>query len=153
MSQALSIEEILNLVPQQAPFRFIDGISEIDEDHIVGHYTFKPTESFYEGHFPGNPVTPGVILLETIAQTAVVAFGIYLVSLTADKSVISQYLTLFSDANVEFYQPVYPGDTVTIEAKKIFFRRMKLKVAASLVNQKGQVVAEATLSGMGVKQT
>ena len=69
---------ILNNVPQQYPFRFIDEILELDDEHIVGAYRFREDEYFYQGHFPGQPITPGVILIETMAQTGVVAFGLYL---------------------------------------------------------------------------
>ena len=72
-----TIEEVLSLIPQQYPFRFIDGILEMDEEHIVGTYRFREDEYFYRGHFPSQPITPGVILIETMAQTGVVAFGIY----------------------------------------------------------------------------
>ncbi len=58
MSTGLSHDEILALVPQQAPFRFIDNIVSVNEDGIVGQYTFKEDETFYAGHFPGQPVTP-----------------------------------------------------------------------------------------------
>ncbi|MEO1575848.1 MAG: beta-hydroxyacyl-ACP dehydratase, partial [Pseudomonadota bacterium] len=61
----MTLDELLQAVPQQAPFRFIDTIVEVDDDHIVGRYTFRPDEFFYAGHFPGQPVTPGVILIET----------------------------------------------------------------------------------------
>jgi 3-hydroxyacyl-[acyl-carrier-protein] dehydratase len=71
-------ERVLALVPQRRPFRFIEEILELDEEHIVGAYRFRSDEYFYPGHFPGLPVTPGVILIETMAQTGVVAFGLYL---------------------------------------------------------------------------
>ena len=71
-------ERILAMVPQQHPFRFIEEILELDEEHIVGVYRFRSDEYFYRGHFPGLPITPGVILIETMAQTGVVAFGLYL---------------------------------------------------------------------------
>ena len=69
---------ILNSVPQQYPFRFIDEILELDDEHIVGSYRFREDEYFYQGHFPDQPITPGVILIETMAQMGVVAFGLYL---------------------------------------------------------------------------
>ena len=73
-----TIKTILMAVPQQAPFRFIDDILEVDERRITGGYRFREDEYFYRGHFPGRPVTPGVILIEAMAQTGVVAFGLYL---------------------------------------------------------------------------
>ena len=74
----LSPEEVLELLPQQEPFRFVDEILEVDEDHIVAQYRFRPDADFYRGHFPGDPITPGVILLESLAQVGVVALGIYI---------------------------------------------------------------------------
>ena len=71
----LNPEEVLELLPQQEPFRFIDEILEVDEDHIVARYRFRPDADFYRGHFPGDPITPGVILLESLAQVGVVALG------------------------------------------------------------------------------
>ncbi len=150
MSQALSADEVLALVPQQAPFRFIDEIISMDEAHIVGRYTYKTNESFYAGHFPNKPVTPGVILLETMAQTGVVAYGLYLLSLQLERSELGQWLTLFSDAEVEFSRPVYPGEQVTITAKKIFWRRMKLKAQVEMHNAAGELVASCVVAGMGV---
>ncbi len=145
-------DELLNLIPQQAPFRFIDKIIEVDDESIVGQYTFKQDETFYQGHFPGNPVTPGVILLETMAQTALVAFGLYLGEKDKGLEEIQKWLTLFSDANVEFSKPVFPGDTVTVVGKKIFWRRMKLKVSAVMTNQDGIEVSRGELSGVGGRQ-
>src|SRR4030042_2600150 len=71
-------KKILEMVPQRPPVRFIEDILELDEDHIVGAYRFRSDEYFYRGHFPGMPITPGVILIETMAQTGVVAFGLSL---------------------------------------------------------------------------
>jgi 3-hydroxyacyl-[acyl-carrier-protein] dehydratase len=147
---SLSHSDILDLVPQRAPFRFIDEILELDEEHIVACYTFRPDESFYAGHFPGNPITPGVILLETMAQTGVVAFGIYLVSQQMPVEQIRKTLTVFTDAEVEFSGMVRPGEKVIIRAKKRYFRRMKLKVDAEIESEQGTVVCSGSISGMGV---
>ena len=64
----LSPAEVLELLPQREPFRFVDEFIVVDEEHIKARYRFRPEADFYRGHFPGNPVTPGVILLEAIAQ-------------------------------------------------------------------------------------
>ena len=145
-------EDILELVPQQPPFRFIDDIIELSDDGIVSSYKFKPDETFYAGHFPGNPVTPGVILLETMAQTGVVAYGIYLASKQMTRDEIQKTLTFFTEAEVEFTGLVRPGDRVVIRAKQIYFRRLKLKVEAEITLKNGDVVCSGTIAGMGVRQ-
>ena len=147
----LTHEEILELIPQQSPFRFIDEIIELNENGITATYTFKPDEFFYAGHFPGNPITPGVILLETMAQTGVVAYGIYLASMELTSEEIQSILTVFTEAEVEFSGVVRPGDTVIIRAKKKYFRRLKLKVEAEITLENGTTVCSGAIAGMGVK--
>lgn len=147
----LTKSQVLELVPQAVPFRFIDEILQLDDEGIVASYQFKNNESFYEGHFPGNPITPGVILLETAAQAAVVAYGIYICAKTLPDENVKNILTLFTDAQVEFSGSVKPGDKVIVSAKKIFFRRLKLKSEFVMKLESGQVVCSGTLSGMGVK--
>lgn len=150
---ALSVEEVLSLVPQQRPFRFIDRILHLDENRVVGEYTYRPDESFYAGHFPKDPVTPGVILLETMCQIGLVALGLYLVGLEVPKEEVSKWVTLFADAQVEFEQVVLPGQTVRVESEKIFWRRKKLKTQVTLtLADSGLLVARGTVSGMGVQR-
>jgi len=142
------VNEILERIPQQPPFRFIDRIVSVDENRIVGEHTFQPDAWFYRGHFPGDPVTPGVILLETICQTGLVAFGIHL--LATEGQVDDRLITLFTDAKVEFEAMVPPGEKVRVEAKRISWRRRKLVVNATLTRSDGVVAARGTVAGMGV---
>lgn len=153
MTSVLSPDSLLDYIPQQTPFRFIDKIISVNEEGIEGQYTYKENESFYAGHFPGNPVTPGVILLETMAQTGVVAFGLYLVAKEKGDCELTKWLTLFSDAKVEFLKPVKPLETVTIIAKKLRWRRMKLRVSVVMKNEQGEIVCEGEIAGMGVKKS
>ena len=146
----LTPDEVLALVPQQPPFRFLDEILEIDEQAITGAYRFKQDESFYAGHFPGMPITPGVILLETMAQTGVVALGIYLKALEVDADELRRWTSIFTDAEVEFLAGVLPGERVICRGEKIFWRRNKLKSRVEM-KRDGQLVASCTLSGLGVR--
>jgi len=147
------VKNILSLVPQQYPFRFIDDIIEMDTDRIVGTYRFREDEYFYEGHFPGQPVTPGVILIETMAQTGVVAFGIYLLKqqgLSFDQ--IKQLVTLFAMVDdCEFNGIVNPGEKVIIKGEKVYLRRGNLKTKVSIERENGDIVCSGVLTGKGVE--
>ena len=140
-------EEVLQAIPQQEPFRFIDEVLELGDDHIVASTTFRPDADFYRGHFPGNPITPGVLLLETMAQAGVVAHGIYLLGSDPDRP---RMLTLFTDATVEFNGVVRPGQRVITRGKKLVFRRLFLRSAVEMTLEDGTVVCSGTLAGMGV---
>jgi 3-hydroxyacyl-[acyl-carrier-protein] dehydratase len=149
------IQEVLDLVPQQAPFRFIDEIISLDEEQIVGAYRFRENEYFYRGHFPGHPITPGVILIEAMAQVGVVAFGIYLLAYQKNirPSQMNVPLSLFSLAdNVEFKGRVAPGERVIITGKKIYFRKNMIKANVSMERENGEIVCVGKLAGMGVDQ-
>lgn len=151
MAEPLTPTEVLALVPQQEPFRFLDEILEVDADHIVSRYTFRPEADFYRGHFPGNPITPGVLLIEAMAQTGVVALGIYLVGRERGRDEVRRVLTVFTDVTADFSGVVKPGETVTISARKVFFRRMKLRSEVEMNRADGTLVASATLAGMGIE--
>jgi 3-hydroxyacyl-[acyl-carrier-protein] dehydratase len=146
----LSPEEVLALIPQQEPFRFIDEILELDDEHIVASYRFREDADFYRGHFPGNPVTPGVILTEAMAQTGVVALGIYLYAREFSAEEVEKLVTVFTDANVEFSGLVKPGDRVLTTGRKKFFRRKKLRAEVEMRLEDGTIVCSGELSGMGV---
>lgn len=148
----LTPAQVLELLPQQEPFRFVDEILEVSEDHIVARYRFRPDSDFYRGHFPGDPVTPGVILLESLAQTGVVALGIYAIALEHGVEGVKNRLAFFSDANVDFTGVVKPGDRVTTSAKKVFFRRNKFRSEATMTLDDGTVVLSGTISGVGVER-
>jgi len=150
MASELTPAEVLARLPQQEPFRFIDEILEIDADHIVASYTWRPDADFYRGHFPGNPVTPGVLLIECMAQAGVVAQGIWLVTRDGGAEAAEKLVTVFTDADVEFSGLVPPGATVRVEGRKEFFRRNKLRARVQMTLADGQVVCSGTLSGMGV---
>ncbi len=145
-------EELLELIPQKPPFRFIDEILELSDQHIVGRYRFQPTEFYYSGHFPGNPITPGVILLEAMAQIGIVGLGMHLLSKDLDAEEIKRHTTFFTDAQVEFSHPVLPGELITTKAERIFWRQKKIRSKVEAINEQGKIVASGTVSGMGVRQ-
>jgi 3-hydroxyacyl-[acyl-carrier-protein] dehydratase len=149
--QILTGPEILDLLPQQRPFRFVDEIVEVDEQRIAGRYTFRADEWFYAGHFPGRPVTPGVILLEAMCQVGVVSLGIYLFALEHSLEEARDWTTLFVDAESEFFRSVHPGESVTIRGERIFWRRNKLRSRVEMFGADGALVAQTTASGLGVR--
>jgi 3-hydroxyacyl-[acyl-carrier-protein] dehydratase len=135
---------VLAVVPHRAPFRFIDEILELDDAHIVAAYRFQPDAEFYRGHFPGNPITPGVLLVEAMAQAGVVAHGIYLLGGDVGMQ------TLFTEIAVEFTGIVRPGQRVLVSGRKLVFRRRLLRSAVEMTLEDGTAVCSGTLAGMGV---
>lgn len=137
--------EILSHLPYSKPFLFVDELQEIDENGVIGSYTFDPELDFYKGHFKDNPVTPGVILTETMAQVGLVCLGIYL-SGTAEGG-LPGHVMLTSTA-IDFMKPVFPGEKVTVTAQKVYFRFKKLNCTVQMTNAAGEVVCKGTIAGM-----
>jgi 3-hydroxyacyl-[acyl-carrier-protein] dehydratase len=148
------IAEVLDLVPQQRPFRFIDEILSLSEEEITGAYRFREDEVFYPGHFPGRPITPGVILVECMAQIGVVAYGMYLLACRENvrPAEMKSPLSLFSLADgIEFKGIVLPGERVIVRGRKIYMRKGALKVDVQMERENAEVVCLGKLAGMGVK--
>jgi len=139
-------EQIIALLPYQQPFLFVDTLDTVSENGVTGSYTFKDDEYFYKGHFKGNPITPGVILTEVMAQIGVVCLGIYLIR---EKLVDSKLPRIALTSNeINFYLPVYPKQKVTVVSEKVYFRFNKLKCKVELLNEKNEMVCKGTISGM-----
>lgn len=139
---------ILKHIPHEAPFLFIDQLLEVDDQHIVGTYTFRVDEFFYQGHFPGNPVTPGAILTETMAQVGLVAFGIYLLKDEIEQKEYEKTKIYFTSSQVDFHQVVLPEEKVIVYSYKQYFRFKKLKCEVKMTKEDGSLVASGVLAGM-----
>jgi len=139
-------KDILLLLPYTAPFLFVDDLTAVNENGITGTCTYSKDAWFYRGHFKDYPVTPGVILTETMAQIGVVCLGIYLLGDTI--TAISKPLVAFSSFEMEFLAPVLPGETVTVTSQKKYFRFNKLKCAVEMKNSLDRVVCSGTIAGI-----
>lgn len=141
-------EDIIQHLPYGKVFLFVDGIDEVSETGISGHYQFKEDEYFYASHFKDNPVTPGVILIECMAQIGLVCFGIYLFSISDNTQVSNANKIALSSSEVEFFIPVYPKERVTVISEIEYFRFNKLKCKIKVFNSKNELVCKGILSGM-----
>ena len=139
--------EIIKNLPYQKPFLFVDELTDISENGITGNYTFKENEFFYEGHFKNYPITPGVILTETMAQIGVVCLGIYLLKDAISSEEKKPQIALTSN-NIDFFLPVLPNEKVTVISEKEYFRFNKLKCKVKMMNSKGELVCRGIISGM-----
>jgi 3-hydroxyacyl-[acyl-carrier-protein] dehydratase len=135
-------QEIIYKLPYSKPFLFVDEILFIDENSVEGSFIFKENLDFYKGHFKNNPITPGVILTETMAQIGLVCLGIYLNDGKEIKNIG------FTSLEVEFLKPVYPNEKVTVISEKVYFRFGKLKCKVKMLNEKNEEVCSGTLAGM-----
>lgn len=148
----LTYEEILESIPQQKPFRFIDKINFIDDFSIECSYTFKQNEFFYEGHFPGDPRTPGVILVEAATQMTNVAHSIWIEGKKVEtKDDIKKCSVFITDINsTDFIKPVFPGETVTVYGKVLVSKRRRIKHEVVMKNNKDEVVMTCIIGGLGI---
>lgn len=140
----MDFKDIIAKLPYSEPFLFVDEILQADENGITGTYTFREDLDFYKGHFKNNPVTPGVILTETMAQIGMVCLGIYLVG----KDLQKETVVAFTSADMQFLKPVYPNEKVTVTSQKTFFRFGKLKCDVVMKNEAGQEVCKGIVAGM-----
>ena len=134
--------EILEKLPYSTPFLFVDEIVSVDENGVTGNFTFKENLDFYKGHFKDHPVTPGVILTECMAQIGLVCLGIFLVKSFSISSGVA-----LSSTEIEFIQPVFPGEKVRVISEKVYFRFNKLKCKVKMLNALEETVCEGTISG------
>lgn len=140
----MAFENIIAKLPYSKPFLFIDELLHVDENSAIGTYTYSEELDFYKGHFKDNPVTPGVILTETMAQIGMVCLGIFLLKEKFNKDTV----VAFTSADMNFLKAVYPNEKVTVTSQKIFFRFGKLKCDVVMKNEAGQEVCKGVLSGM-----
>jgi 3-hydroxyacyl-[acyl-carrier-protein] dehydratase len=111
----LSIQEIMEIIPHRPPFLLIDRILELDEQHAIGIKQVTINEPFFAGHFPGNPVMPGVLQIEALAQVGAVA----VLSQPGYRGKLAFFARI---ENVRFRKPVVPGDTLELEVQLVELR-------------------------------
>ncbi|SHG23926.1 3-hydroxyacyl-[acyl-carrier-protein] dehydratase [Flavobacterium segetis] len=140
----MTSEEIISKLPYSKPFLFVDEIIQINENGVEGSYTYCENHDFYKGHFKDNPITPGVILTETMAQIGVVCLGVFLLNNSFNKN---SSIALTSN-EIDFLKPVFPNEKVSVFSEKIYFRFGKLKCKVYMKNQKGETVCSGIIAGM-----
>lgn len=147
MEMLIDIAEIMDILPHRYPFLLVDRIIELEpRRRIVGIKNVTINEPFFQGHFPGAPVMPGVLILESLAQTA----GVLMYHEVTDHQTKLMYLTGMD--KVKWRQPVFPGDTLRLELTvlRIKSRYIKLRGEAFV---DGQLVAEAEITSLLVDKS
>jgi UDP-3-O-[3-hydroxymyristoyl] N-acetylglucosamine deacetylase/3-hydroxyacyl-[acyl-carrier-protein] dehydratase len=141
-SQVLGIEEIMQVLPHRYPFLLVDRVLEIDPGkRIVGIKNVTINEPFFQGHFPGHPIMPGVLIVEAMAQVG----GMLLMGTVPDPSTKVVYFTSLN--NVKWRRPVKPGDQLRFELDLVQVRGMMCKMSG-VARVDGEVVCEAEMGAM-----
>ena len=139
----IDINRIKELIPHRYPFLLIDGIQTLTpNESAIGIKNVSVNEQFFEGHFPDRPVMPGVLIIESMAQTAGCLMVVSLGKASEDKLVY--FMTI---ENARFRKPVVPGDRMVINVQKLRSRGSVFKFSGKAFV--GEVLAaEATFSAM-----
>ena len=143
--------DILTYLPYKSSFLFIDNISSLDKDGVTGDYTLRKNAFFYEDHFIDNPVTPGVIITEIMAQIGLVVLGIHLIiseNSEAGATIEEGSFPLLTATDVSFFKMVLPGEKVIVTSRKQYFRFGKLKCLVEMHNEAAELVAKGIFSGI-----
>ena len=137
-----TIEDIMQVLPHRYPFLLVDRILEIEEgQRIVGLKNVTINEPFFQGHFPGHPIMPGVLIVEAMAQVG----GMLLMGSIADPS--SKVVYFMSLDNIKFRRPVRPGDQLRLALELVQQRGMTCRMKG-VATVDGQVVAEAEMAAV-----
>jgi UDP-3-O-[3-hydroxymyristoyl] N-acetylglucosamine deacetylase/3-hydroxyacyl-[acyl-carrier-protein] dehydratase len=140
--QVLGIEEIMKVLPHRYPFLLVDRVIEIDPNkRIVGIKNVTINEPFFQGHFPGHPIMPGVLIVEAMAQVG----GMLLMGTVPDPGSKVVYFTSLN--NVKWRRPVKPGDQIRFELDLVQVRGMMCKMNG-VAKVDGEVVCEAEMGAM-----
>ena len=137
------VMEIMRLIPHRYPFLMIDRVTEIQHDmSAVGIKNVSINEPFFQGHFPSQPVLPGVLIIEAMAQTAAV-----LVVETLEGSATGKLVYFMTVDDARFRRPVFPGDVLKIHVNKLRNRKNVWKFRGE-AKVDGRLMAEATYSAI-----
>ena len=137
----MDIARIMDVLPHRYPFLLVDRIIEVEgQQRIVGIKNVTINEPFFQGHFPGHPIMPGVLIIEAMAQVG----GMLLMSFFEGQNVEDKVVYFMSLDNVKFRRPVVPGDQIRFELEMVQFRGKTCKMkGVGYVD--GQIVAEAEM--------
>ncbi len=140
---AVDIKRILEMIPHRYPMLMVDRVVDMQLDHsAVGIKCVSINEPFFQGHFPAEPVMPGVLIVEAMAQTAAV-----LVVSTYGQSSEGKLVYFMSIDGVRFRRPVFPGDRLELHVVKVQSRASVWKFSGKAIVD-GKVMAEATFAAM-----
>jgi beta-hydroxyacyl-ACP dehydratase FabZ len=136
---SLDIRRILEILPHRYPFLLVDRIIEIEpRKRVVGIKNVTINEPFFQGHFPGNPVMPGVLILEAMGQVGAVLF------LNDEEDMAGKFVYFAGADKVRFRRPVVPGDQLRCELEVLRVRSRSCQVLGRATVD-GELAAEATL--------
>lgn len=141
----MDIKDILDQLPYDKPFLFVDNIIEVKPGYIKGHYTFPKDAEFIKGHFKHKPVTPGVLLTECAAQIGLVCYTIF--KFKYEKKHVDFGMT---SAEMDFLKPNFPGEKITVEAEEIYHRFGKLKMKVLVLDDDQNILARGKIAGMPI---
>ena len=136
----MTAQEVMEVIPNRFPMFFVDRVEELDlEERIVATKNVAANESYFQGHFPGNPIMPGVLQIETMAQVGSIP-------LLMSPNFEGKIAFLAAVDRVKFRKNVVPGDVLTITVEIVKLKSIMGIGQGTITNQNGDVVSEAKMT-------
>lgn len=136
----MTAQEVMDVIPNRYPMFFVDRVEELDlEERIVATKNVAANESYFQGHFPGNPIMPGVLQIETMAQVGSIP-------LLMSPNFEGKIAFLAAVDKVKFRRNVVPGDVLTITVEIVKLKSVMGIGQGTITNQNGEKVSEAKMT-------
>tara|TARA_B100001093_G_scaffold438189_1_gene437447 strand:+ start:6633 stop:7085 length:453 start_codon:yes stop_codon:yes gene_type:complete len=137
---SLNLSQIKEFIPHREPFLFIDELIDIKKlTNATGIKTFTDKDEFFRGHFPEQPVVPGVLLVEMMAQTAAA-----LIAFSIKKETFDKIVYLMNIDNTKFRKPVFPNEKIFAKVNALRSKGRVWKFEGKLLDEKDNIIAESS---------
>jgi 3-hydroxyacyl-[acyl-carrier-protein] dehydratase len=143
----MKYDDVRNILPQKEPFMFVDGIKYFDENSksLIAYKTFRNDEYFFKGHFPGDPLVPGVIIIEALSQSCILC-GYYTSNSAIEEDIDFEHLIY--DIKIKFRNKCFPDEEIYLQSDLIDVIQNISTFKVKAINKENKIIASGEIKGI-----